>query len=541
MGEPRNFVQTDKFYQALAARGKYFSSGNGFSGDIAGRFQSHAKKTSLIDAKHFELRNRIGTIASNRQLSVSKLLVDHAVNGLKRKLPQFSAAKVITRSQALFLFAIVFFLAGLLLWNRQLGIAVGGLVLTVFYLGCVGLRLAILYGYKAVEQPSRTRMMELLKNPARCGTYSILVALYHEGRQARALVNALSRLEWPEGQKEVLLVCEEDDDETTSQLERIDMPGYFRIIKVPAAMPRTKPKALNHALPMASGDFLVIYDAEDRPHHLQLLEARLAFEDDERISHGKRLACLQAPLLIHNQASSWLTRLFSIEYTTLFLGMLPTLASWQAPLPLGGTSNHFKTRLLRRAGGWDPYNVTEDADLGIRLYRAGYVSKTITLPTMEEAPETLSNWIPQRTRWMKGWMQTILVHLRSPAECFHQLGTCGSFVFLFMLLAIVVSALIHPFFLAIGLLYLPSKLAGQSGIVDVLFAMTCLFNLAGAYLGYILLALRINKHRSHKTSNMWLVLLPAYWLMISYATWRALFQLVSNPYLWEKTEHVLAD
>ena len=221
----------------------------------------------------------------------------------------------------------------------------------------------------------------------------------------------LRKLNWPASRLEIIFVCEEGDTETVSALGSAAKPAGSKIILVPAFGPQTKPRALSFALPAASGEFVVIYDAEDRPHPDQLMEAYARFQRESMLT-----ACLQSPLVITNGRKGFLPRMFAFEYAALFGGLLPYLAAKARILPLGGTSNHFRRAILVEAAAWDPYNVTEDADLGTRLCRLGYNVGMLTLPTLEDAPKRLAQWLPQRTRWFKGWMQTWLVHMRAPAR-----------------------------------------------------------------------------------------------------------------------------
>ena len=191
----------------------------------------------------------------------------------------------------------------------------------------------------------------------------------------------------------------------------------MRIVTVPNGQPRTKPRALNYALQDARGTLVAVFDAEDIPDADQLRRAANAF-----IEGGPRLACVQARLAIYNADESFLSRQFALEYSALFSGLLPALGFLRLPLTLGGTSNHFRRDLLLKIGGWDPFNVTEDADLGIRLARFGYEVSVINSVTMEEAPASWRSWRGQRTRWIKGWIQTYLVHMRRPLRLWRDLG-----------------------------------------------------------------------------------------------------------------------
>ena len=261
------------------------------------------------------------------------------------------------------------------------------------------------------------------------------------------LVAAIRALDYPPEKLDVKLVLEADDHETRRALARLDLGPPFTIITAPPLGPRTKPKALNAALPFARGSFTVVYDAEDVPEPDQLRRAFAAFT-----AADDRLACVQASLTIDNPADSWLARMFTASYAGQFDALLPGLAALRLPFPLGGSSNHFRTAVLRQVGGWDPYNVTEDADLGIRLHRLGYRCAALSSATYEEAPARFRPWLRQRTRWYKGWMQTWLVHMRSPVRLVRELTVGGALAFQLFLACNVLAALVHPIFMA-GLCY----------------------------------------------------------------------------------------
>jgi glycosyltransferase XagB len=212
-------------------------------------------------------------------------------------------------------------------------------------------------------------------------------------------------------------------------------------VTVPNRQPRTKPRALNYALQVARGTLVAVFDAEDIPDADELRRAANAF-----IEGGPRLACVQAQLAIYNDHESFLTRQFALKYSALFSGLLPALGFLRLPVTLGGTSNHFRRDLLLKIGGWDPFNVTEDADLGIRLARFGYEVSVIDSVTMEEAPASWRNWRGQRTRWIKGWIQTYLVHMRRPLRLWRDLGAWRFAGFQLTIGATILSLLVHPWF-----------------------------------------------------------------------------------------------
>jgi cellulose synthase/poly-beta-1,6-N-acetylglucosamine synthase-like glycosyltransferase len=364
--------------------------------------------------------------------------------------------------------------------------------------------------------------------------YTIISALYQEAASVDGLLSAIERLDYPAEKLDVIIALEADDHETRAAVAARNNRIPIAVVSVPVGGPRTKPKALNVALSFARGTFTVIYDAEDRPESNQLRCALQAFG-----SGGHDLACVQARLSIDNTADSWLARLFTAEYAGQFDVFLPGLAAWRLPLPLGGSSNHFLTTTLHEVAGWDPYNVTEDADLGMRLARFGFRSMIIESTTYEEAPAHFGPWLRQRTRWFKGWMQTWAVHMRQPRVLLRELGLPGFVALQLIVGGNTLAALVHPLFLA-GLIYSVASGApmwrGDSAIFAVLYGTTAVIGyLTSAFLGWLGLV------RRNLRSTAWvLILTPAHWLLLSLAAWRSLYQLAVAPYVWEKTEHGLA-
>ena len=209
------------------------------------------------------------------------------------------------------------------------------------------------------------------------------------------------------------------------------------------------------------------------------------------------------------------------------------------PLPLGGTSNHFRRVVLEKIGGWDPYNVTEDADIGFRLARFGYRSASIDLPTLEDAPLAVGPWLRQRTRWFKGWMQTWLVHTRHPQRLARELGAAGSLGFTLTSTGLIVSSMIYPVYLftLLAMVTDPVALWGDGGVFDAMVLGLNLFNLVGGYMAMALLAERALTLRGRRAAIRGVMLLPVYWLLMSLATYRALIELAFRPHHWEKTPH----
>ncbi len=366
-------------------------------------------------------------------------------------------------------------------------------------------------------------------------TYTVLVALYREEAVVGQLLDALNRLDWPKARLDIKLVCEADDEATIDAIKAHNPGPHIEVIRVPPSTPRTKPKALTYALTGARGAFVAVYDAEDRPHPQQLREAYAAFQ-----SQPDRVACLQAPLIISNARANWISSCFALEYAGLFRSLLPVLAARQLPLPLGGTSNHFRTAVLRRIGAWDPYNVTEDADVGLRLHRLGYHSTVLRRQTLEDAPTSLPVWLSQRARWYKGWLQSWLVMTRAPLKTARDMGWVSYTVFQLLIGGMLLSSLAHPL-LFISIAFMAAALAESGGDLlwswrGTLFFTDCL-NIAGSYVIFVLMGRnRMIPYERRAVGRRWLSV-PLYWLLISVAAWRAVWELKTKPFVWNKTPH----
>ncbi len=336
----------------------------------------------------------------------------------------------------------------------------------------------------------------------------------------------MDALDYPKELLDLKYIIEEDDRCTREAAEQL---GLSELVIVPAGGPRTKPKACNFALQYARGIYLVVFDAEDRPARDQLRKAVAAFCSRPETS------CFQARLAIDSDAGGWLQRMFALDYDLWFRTLLPGLARGGAPIPLGGTSNHFRTEILKQAGAWDPYNVTEDADLGYRLARHGHRVALLDSNTHEEAPRSWNIWLRQRTRWMKGYMQTILVHLRSPCRLLRDVGCKRCLMMLAFLGGAIWSALVNPILWAI---FLICSFCAQ----DDVGSLCILARLSGGTLiaaNVLLAALSALDDAGRPRWKMILVAFsyPAYWLLISIAAYRALWQLIWDPFRWEKTPH----
>jgi cellulose synthase/poly-beta-1,6-N-acetylglucosamine synthase-like glycosyltransferase len=361
--------------------------------------------------------------------------------------------------------------------------------------------------------------------------YTILVPLFHEANVLPALSAALRRLDYPAAALDIKFVVEEDDRETVEAARMVAADGVSDVIVVPPGEPRTKPRACNYALQFARGEFLVIFDAEDRPEADQLKKALHVFRHS-----GNDLACLQARLNFFNARECWIARMFALDYALWFDFLLPGLDRLQIPMPLGGTSNHFRIEALRAIHAWDPFNVTEDADIGIRLARKGLRVRTLDSTTYEEATNAFGAWMRQRTRWMKGYMQTWLVHMRNPRQLWRNAGAGGFFGFQLFVGGTVVSALLNPLLWLIFIVsfFAPVPAIGIGGIHAFSGFGLLLGNAIFAYL-----AMLGPYRRGWLDLSPYALLVPFYWLLISIAAYRALWQLARDPWYWEKTPHGL--
>jgi cellulose synthase/poly-beta-1,6-N-acetylglucosamine synthase-like glycosyltransferase len=453
--------------------------------------------------------------------------IDEAANQLFDESPDLSARIVFSGSQGFLTGFTLTVLGFAMIVMPALAIfAVHVFLSTCYFLSLIFRGLAIHSG-PFLTKPQRLPAAEDLP------VYTVMVPLYQEGSLAEQLIRRLDRLDWPRAKLDIKLVCEAGDLETIAALER-RLPGpEYEIVRVPNGGPKTKPKALNYALVAARGEFLVIYDAEDRPHPVQLREAHARFKTSD-----ETIACLQAPLIISNLGDGWLSALFAVEYAGLFRRILPLLGSAALPMPLGGTSNHFRTSVLRAVGGWDPYNVTEDADLGHRLHRLGYRSEMITRPTLEEAPTETSVWLGQRGRWFKGWMQTWLVLMRHPRRLAAEFGVTGTITFHAMITGMLVSALGHPLIIVFLAVFAWQAVDATyvTPMEQALFLLDGI-NTLGAYVLFVTMGRQaMTRDEKRRLGSKWRWV-PIYWLMISYAAWCALIELHTNPFFWKKTPH----
>jgi len=361
--------------------------------------------------------------------------------------------------------------------------------------------------------------------------YTVVAALYRESEVIADLIKAFDAFDYPKSKLDIKLVVERRDRETLSRILALRLPARYEVIVAPPGEPSTKPRALNIALASARGDCLAVYDAEDAPAPGQLRRAA------SRFAHERDVDCLQARLAVRNTKDSWLSALFAIEYAVLFDLINPGLSALDLPVALGGTSNHFRVDSLIAVGGWDEWNVAEDADLGVRLARYGYKVGSLQSDTSEEAPHELGNWFGQRVRWQKGWIQTFIVHSRKPVAFVSDLGARRAAAAAILIFGSVMSALFWPAFALDTLWRAVSARSGElSAAREATDVFVYILALAGIW-AIVIPAMVAARQRRFAFSMKSLALLPVYYVLVSAAAWTAIVDLVLRPHYWAKTAH----
>jgi len=465
----------------------------------------------------------------------ASLRLEASISGLADRAPGVSVRRLVTDAQRRLLLALGLVVVLGLIFLTVPTATVLATIITAAYL------VAICYRFYLFIRSTRENVSEVVSDEAARSvpdaalpSYSVLIPAYHEAEVIKSLMANVGRMEYPKDRLEVLVLVEADDDETIDAVKHEDPGSQFKLVLIPPAEPRTKPKALNFGLTLAKGDLVAVYDAEDEPDPLQLRRAAVALA---RL--GPEVGCLQAKLSYNNPDQNLITRWFTIEYAMWFSFFLPGLASMRAPIPLGGTSNHFRRLALRSLGGWDPYNVTEDADLGIRMFREGYTVRVLESITLEEANSDFVNWVKQRSRWYKGYLQTFFVHLRRPVELFREMGWKGMAHFAIFVGGTPLLAILNPLFWTMTVVWFAAHPALLQRIfpAPVYYAGLVSWAFGNFLLAYLtLLSCRITR----RGEFLWGALsVPVYWVMMSMAGVKALWQLAGTPTLWEKTVHGL--
>ncbi|KUF12150.1 glycosyl transferase [Pseudoponticoccus marisrubri] len=389
-----------------------------------------------------------------------------------------------------------------------------------------GLKLAALVA--TPNRPPDRAAVTLPRSPPRV---TILVPLFREAEIATTLVTRLSRVTYPRTLLEVILVLEAEDAVTRAALARTELPPWMRVVVVPPGPVTTKPRALNYALCFALGDIVGIYDAEDSPAPDQIdrVVARFAEAPAD-------LGCLQGILDFYNPRANWLSRCFAIEYASWFRILLPGLVRLGFAIPLGGTTVFFRREALEDCCGWDAHNVTEDADLGLWLARAGWRTEMLPTVTREEANNRAWPWVKQRSRWLKGYVITWWVHSRRPRALLRDLGPRRFAGMQMLFLTTIVQFTLAPVLWSFWLFFagLPHPLDPYLS-QDALVWLTALF--LGAEATALLIGLAAVARTPHRGLMPWVPTLFAYYPMATLAIYKALWETVTRPFYWDKTQH----
>ncbi len=465
----------------------------------------------------------------------SELRLAASVEGLARKSPEFSARRLVPRRQR-FAFAVA-------LVALSCGFAVSTITtlqclvgfLTVVYLAGTGYRVALFARSARSDRLIRVSDAEALAVPdEHLPVYTVLIPAYRESNVIGLLIDRVGELNYPEDRLDIKVLVEDDDAETIAAIADADPGPQFELVRVPAADPRTKPKALNFGLMLARGELVTVYDVEDAPEPLQLRRAAIALS---RL--GPEVGCLQARLTYSNAGQNLITKWFMLEYSMWFLLFLPGLVSLRAPVPLGGTSNHFRRNSLLAMGAWDPFNVTEDADLGVRMFRENIEVRILDSETLEEANSDFVNWVKQRSRWYKGYLQTFLIHVRQPGLSIREMGFGGFVQFCLFVGGTPILAVLNPIFwmlTASWFLLHPTVILALFP-APIYYAGLICWAFGNVLIAYMTL---ITCRAIERFDLLWAALLvPLYWVMMSMAGVKALWQLIVAPNFWEKTTHGL--
>lgn len=482
----------------------------------------------------------------------SKIHKEKAMLDLFNRTPDQSAYKVLFPAQKYFIIGLLSFIGISLAVNSLLTVAVLFATINIGYFLINPVKIFIsIRGFQQSKTATTITKGEIdwtLNEDL--PIYTVLVPIYHEAKVLPQILRNIHRLNYPREKLDVKILMEESDNETIDEAKNLGLFGspnkkiegiseneYDRFLEifdpiiVPSAKITTKPRACNYGLLRAKGELCVIYDAEDDPHPDQLIKSAIVFLRSE-----PDVVCLQSKLNFYNSNENILTRWFSIEYGYWYEFYLPGLDYIDAPIPLGGTSNHFRISKLDELGRWDPYNVTEDADIGIRLARFKFKTQIINTYTYEEATISVKSWIRQRSRWDKGHVQTYLVHMRHPIKLLKDLGIIKYAKFQFTFGGGIIMPLLNPFLWALSIMSLFA-----SSALGVFFPSyiqpICLFNLIVGNSTYLLLYVIACIKRKKYDAVPYAIAMPIYWALISIASWRGLIQLIRKPFYWDKTSH----
>ncbi|HTI16020.1 MAG TPA: glycosyltransferase [Dictyobacter sp.] len=453
-------------------------------------------------------------------------------------LAELSALQTFTQPQTLTfcLMALTWGISGLIFGLNTVAVTLTMIVI----LYSVNLALSIIMTLKATQPSAQEQIDDAIVHALKDADwpqYTILCPLYRELAVVPQFVQAIQALDYPTDKLQVLFLTEANDPDTRAAIQALQLPSHFQILTVPDGHPRTKPRACNYGLIHATGNYVVIYDAEDIPDPLQLKKAVLTFAN-----HQTDVACVQAKLNCYNSQQNLLTRWYTADYSMWFDLILPGLQQLGFAVPLGGTSNHFLTSALRILGGWDAYNVTEDCDLGLRLARCHLKTVILNSTTQEEATSLLKNWLRQRSRWIKGYMQTYLVHMRHPLAMLKE-RRYKDLISLQVVVGNRVGILfLNPLMWAFTLIYI---LCNSSVVTfyhnvfstPIFYMSICCLIFGNFFYMYLYLLGCLKKRQYHLM--IWTLLIPVHWILSSIAALLACWELLVKPHHWQKTIHGL--
>ncbi|RLI46151.1 glycosyl transferase [Candidatus Bathyarchaeota archaeon] len=408
-----------------------------------------------------------------------------------------------------------------------------------FYVAFKGIQNKKLTTYVSEEDVKNLEAKEL-------PVYTILVPVYKEAKVLLQIMENIYKMDYPKDKLDIKILFEEDDEETLREARKLGLFGItkaktaqhrnflkiFDPIIIPKGEIKTKPRACNYGLLRAKGEYVVIFDAEDDPEPDQLKKAIIAFQ-----SIRQDRACFQSHLIFYNSKENLLTRWFSLEYQYRYDYYLEGLSAINAPIPLGGTSNHFRTKQLLELGSWDPHNVTEDADLGMRICKKGLETGMLNSYTYEEANPKLGSWIRQRSRWCKGHIQTYLVHMRNPLNLLKKIGYKKFLLFQLTFGGNIFLPLINPLLWAISILSILFPEMFNFLLFAEWITLISTMNLICGNLFQILLYLTPVFAEKKYSFIPFAFTIPFYWILVSAGAWKGLIQLITKPHYWEKTMH----
>jgi len=450
---------------------------------------------------------------------------------------QESAFFQVTKKQILVLSVMALILISGLLLNWHTTVVVLIAALTFLYFADLLFNFYLIFRSFAKTPELSVTPEEIEDHKGSWPTYTVFCPLYKEAHVVPQFISAMSNLSYPKDKLQVMILLEEDDTESIEKINAMNLPTYFTVVVVPHSLPKTKPKACNYGLKFATGEYSVIYDAEDIPDPLQLKKVVLAFEKTDR-----SVACMQCKLNFYNPRQNLLTRIFTAEYSLWFDLVLTGLQSINAPIPLGGTSNHFRTASLHAFKGWDAFNVTEDCDLGIRLVKQGFKTAILDSTTLEEANSDYVNWFWQRTRWIKGYIQTYMVHMRNPKAFVGGLRNSHVVTFQLIVGGKILSMFVNPLMWLITASYFIFRPV-LGDFIESFFPGPILymgvFSLIFGNFLYIYYYMIGCAKREYYDIIKYAFLVPFYWLAMSVAASFALVEFIRKPHKWSKTKHGL--